>query len=356
MNRRHRCMRASRQLSLVFGMLGFLAGALVLAAQPGLPPALLERIPTGSDAVLGDHYPTVRVSFPDGVMGLPALTYAVVPWYRPLHLDLYLPRGKAGRRPLVIYIHGGGWMAGHPRQSGAFANWPDVLALIASRGYVVASVEYRFSGEAPFPAAIQDVKAAIRWLRAHAAEYGIDPGRVLVWGGSAGGHLAALAGVSCGVASLNPTSEKNAQIAPAGPDGDCVQGVVSWYGIFDFHAARPGSGNRTVKRFLGCADTGCTGAQLAGASPATYVKAGEPPMLLIVGSADSVVGPQQSRDFDALLRSKSDPVQLLVIPGVNHSFVGPTAAGTRAASLEALQRTFKFIERTVGQDSSTAAR
>lgn len=356
MVRCHRCIRASRRVSLVFGVAGLLAGALVLAAQSGLPPALLDRIPTGGDAVLGDHYPTVRVSFPDGVVGLPALTYAVVPWYRPLHLDLYLPPGKPARRPLVIYIHGGGWMAGHPRQSGAFANWPDVLALIASRGYVVASVEYRFSGEAPFPAAIQDVKAAIRWLRAHATEYGIDPGRVLVWGGSAGGHLAALAGVSCGVAPLNPTSEKNSQIAPAGPDADCVQGVVSWYGIFDFHAARPGSGNRTVKRFLGCADQGCSGAQLAAASPASYVKAGDPPMLLIVGSADSVVGPQQSRDFDALLRSKGDPVQLLIIPGVNHSFVGQTAARTRAASLEALQRTFEFIQRTVGQGSSTAAR
>jgi dipeptidyl aminopeptidase/acylaminoacyl peptidase len=162
--------------------------------------------------------------------------------------------------------------------------------------------------------------------------------------------------VSCGVASLNPTSDKKAQIAPAGADGDCVQGVVSWYGIFDFHEAQPSSANPTVKRFLGCAEQGCTGAQLAAASPATYVKAGEPPMLLIVGSADNVVGPQQSRDFDALLRSKGDPVQLLIIPGVNHSFVGPTAARTRAASLEALQRTIQFIQRTVGQGSSTARR
>jgi acetyl esterase/lipase len=356
MVRRHRYIGASRALSLVVAVAGVLVGAVVLAAQPGLPAAVLDRIPTGSDAVLGDHYPAVRVRFPGGVVGLPALTYAVVPGYRPLHLDLYLPPGKPARRPLVIYIHGGGWMAGHPRQSGAFANWPDVLALIASRGYVVASVEYRLSGEARFPAAIQDVKAAIRWLRAHGDQYGIDPGRVLVWGGSAGGHLAALAGVSCGVASLNPTSEKSAQIAPAGPDGDCVQGVVSWYGIFDFHASRPGSGGGPVKQFLGCAEQGCTDAQLAAASPATYVKAGEPPMLLIVGSADSVVGAQQSRDFDALLRSKGDPVQLLIIPGVNHSFVGPTAARTRAASLEALQRTFEFIQRTVGQGGSTAAR
>lgn len=355
MSRGDRGVRALLRLPLAFAAATLLVGAPAFAAQPGLSRNSLEQIPTGSDAVLGDHYPTVRLTFPGGVVGLPSLTYAVLPWYRPLHLDLYLPPGKSGRHPLVIYIHGGGWMSGHTRQSGAFANWPGVLALIASRGYAVASVEYRLSGEAPFPAAIQDVKAAIRWLRAHATEYGIDPGRVVVWGGSAGGHLAALAGVSCGVTSLNPTAEKRAQIAPSGPEGDCVQGVVSWYGVFDFHHARNGSNNRTVKTFLGCASQGCTDAQLSVASPATYVKAGEPPMLLIVGSADNVVGPQQSRDFDALLRSKGDPVQLLIIPGVNHSFVGTTAASTRAASLEALQRTFEFIAQTVGPGSSAAA-
>jgi acetyl esterase/lipase len=347
MSRTDRCTRTLRRLLLGLGAAGLLGGGLALAAQSGFPRALLERIPTGSQAVLGDHYPAVHVSFPGGVVGLPALTYEVLPWYRPMHLDLYLPAGKGARRPLVVYIHGGGWMSGHPRQSGAFENWPGVLALIASRGYVVASVEYRLSGEAAFPAAIQDVKAAIRWLRANAAEYGIDPSRVVVWGGSAGGHLAALDAVTCGVASLGPISEKGAQVAPEGPQGDCVQGLVTWYGVFDFRQPRPKVG-RVVERFLGCSAGGCTAAQLAAASPATYVKSGEPPALLIVGSADNVVGAQQSRDFDALLRSKGDPVQLLIIPGVNHSFVGSTPASTRAASLEALQRTFEFIQGTVG--------
>lgn len=346
MSRRDRCTRTLRWL-LRLGVASLLGGGLALAAQSGFPRAVLDRIPTGTDAVLGDHYAKVRVSFPGGVVGVPALTYEVLPWYRPLHLDLYLPPGKPARRPLVVYIHGGGWMSGHPRQSGAFENWPDVLALMASRGYVVASVEYRLSGEAPFPAAIQDVKAAIRWLRANAAEYGIDPGRVVVWGGSAGGHLAALDAVTCGVASLDPTSEKGAQVAPAGAQGDCVQGLVTWYGVFDFRQPRPKVG-RVVERFLGCSAGGCTAAQLSAASPSSYVKAGEPPALLIVGSADNVVGAQQSRDFDALLRSKGDAVQLLIIPGVNHSFVGPTAASTRVASLEALQRTFEFIQSTVG--------
>src|SRR6185312_15847831 len=83
-------------------------------------------------------------------------------------------------------------------------DWPGVLASVAGRGYVVASVEYRLSGEARFPAAIQDVKAAIRWLRTHASQYGIEPRRAVIWGGSAGGQLAALAGTTCGIAALEP--------------------------------------------------------------------------------------------------------------------------------------------------------
>jgi acetyl esterase/lipase len=155
-------------------------------------------------------------------------------------------------------------MSGHTRQSGAFSNWPDVLSSLAARGYVVASVEYRLSGEAPFPAAEQDVKAAIRWLRAHAATYGIDKSRGLIWGASAGGQLAALAATSCGVAALEPpaapaaltapaasatagaSSEPPARPSPAAADGkpapsgavpdesDCVQAAVTWYGVFDF--------------------------------------------------------------------------------------------------------------------------
>lgn len=349
-----------RRAAVAAGALAALLGAgAVCAASAGFSRTVLDSIPTASQAVLGDNYPTVRVPFPNGVVGYPDLQYAVVPAYRPLHLDLYVPAGPRTPHPLIVYIHGGGWAFGQPRQSGAFANWPDVLALIASRGFVVASVQYRFSGEAPFPAAIQDVKGAIRWLRAHAAQYGIDPGRVGVWGGSAGGHLAALDAVSCGVAAVSPQASGvivpgvlQAQVAPAGPEGDCVEAFATWYGVFDFSKAVPGErrapdSDSPVKRFLGCPHTTCTAQQQAVASPATYVKAGEPPALLIVGSADTVVGPQQSRDFYHLLRSKGDRAQLLVIPGVNHSFVGKTPAATRAASLEALQKTVQFFETTL---------
>src|SRR5579859_1700208 len=166
-----------------------------LRAQTSSEPAISAQV------VPEDRYPQRHVDFPGGVVGIPDLVYANIPGFRPLHLDLYRP-GPArtpAPRPFVVYVHGGGWMTGHTRQSGAFSNWPEVLASLAARGYVVASVEYRLSGEARFPAAIQDVKAAIRWLRAHAAEYGIDKQHGLIWGASAGGKLASLTDTSCGV-------------------------------------------------------------------------------------------------------------------------------------------------------------
>jgi carboxylesterase type B len=171
--------------------------------------------------VVGDAYPPRHIGFPGGVTGFPDLVYETVPGFRPLHLDLYRPADGPDKtlHPFVVYVHGGGWMGGHTRQSGAFTRWPDVLAALAARGYVVASIEYRLSSEARFPAAQQDVKAAIRWLRSQALTYHIDKTRGLIWGASAGGQLAALTATSCGVATLDPVG------APA--ESDCVQGAVT---------------------------------------------------------------------------------------------------------------------------------
>ena len=169
------------------------------AATTSAEPAI------GTKAVLEDRYPERRIAFPGGVAGLPDLTYSTVSGFRPLTLDLYLPATRAtGGAPVIIYVHGGGWTGGHTRHSGAFENWPGVLASLAGRGYVVASLNYRLSGEAPSPAAEQDIKSAVRWLRTNAARFGVDKRRIGIWGGSAGGQLAALAGTSCGVPALAP--------------------------------------------------------------------------------------------------------------------------------------------------------
>ena len=357
--------RSLRVLSTVMSFAMMVANGPATAAPEGMA--------TAAHPVLEDRYPERRTPFAGGVVGLADLTYSVLPGFRPLRLDLYEPPGAPpGSHPLVVFIHGGGWMSGHTRHSGAFEDWPGVLASLAAKGYVVASMEYRLSGEAPFPAAIQDVKAAIRWLRAHAAQYGIDRQRAIVWGGSAGGQLAALAATSCGAAALRPAPAAAAP-APGGrtvarpedSESDCVQGLITWYGIFDFATIaaqsgsdgpqRLGSAETAPSRYLGCALSTCAPAMLAAASAANYVNSTDPPALLIHGTADHTVPVQQSRDFYALLRSKGVRAELVEIPGVDHSFIGATPEATRAASLLALQKSFEFIDRTVGPGNSTKA-
>lgn len=221
---------------LMIVVLGFTASA---AGQPSSPPPqITEKV--GSH----DPYPTHSVTFANGVRGIPDITYDTQTGYRPLRLDLYLPKDSIERPatgfPLVIYIHGGAWLTGNSRHATPFADFPGVLASLAAKGYVVASINYRLSNEAPFPAQIQDVKTAIQWLKANADAYGIDSTHVVTWGVSAGGYLAVLASVTCHAAALEP-KRSSEFVAPdavhatatAMPVPDCVQGAVSWYGAFD---------------------------------------------------------------------------------------------------------------------------
>jgi para-nitrobenzyl esterase len=308
----------------------------------------------GEKPVLEDRYPARQTRFAGDVVGLTDLTFSTIPGFRPLTLDLYRPASTASAHPLVVYIHGGGWQSGHTRHSGAFENWPATLASIAARGYVVASLEYRLSGEAPFPAAIHDVKTAIRWLRANAREHGIDPLRVVIWGGSAGGQLAALAGMTCGVKGFDPVDISS-------DVSDCAQGVIAWYGIFDFEslagtpdamgAAGATAPDSAPSRYLGCALPACTPTALRAASVTTYVNAGDPPVLLIHGTEDRTVPIKQSRDFLVVLKKSKVPVELLELPGVDHSFIGKNAEATRKASVQAFEASLAFIDRVTSGHS-----
>ena len=334
---------------------------------PTFGPAAAAEAPALSDHVISDdNYPERKVAFPGGVTGLPDLTYETLSGYRPMKLDLYLqPASFAGPRPFVIYIHGGGWANGIPRTAAVFANWPDVLASFAARGYVTASVSYRFQNEAPFPAAIQDVKAAIRWLHSNAEKYNIDTTRGMTWGSSAGGQLAALAAVSCGVAALDPPApaaggapaNANVEKNTAGPldaaASNCVQGAVGWYGVYDFETlgkgVAPGSPPLNLpSRYLDCGTAPCTTEKLRFASPVTYVDEKAPPILLIQGTDDHTVSPAQSPEFYEALRAKGAKVELMMLPGIDHSYVGATPEATREAALKGLAKTIEFIDATIG--------
>jgi acetyl esterase/lipase len=256
--------------------------------------------------------------------------------------------------PIVPRPGRGGWSRGDARQSGTFADWPGVLAMLAARGYVVASVDYRLSGEAKFPAPVQDVKAAIRFLRSRAGDYGIDPSRVYLWGGSAGGHLAGLATVTCGVAAFDPPPSTGrlpgsaAKLAKPLPQSDCVRGAALWYGVFDFAlgGGQPGTAlnAKTLTALLGCDPAVCRDT-VAAASPVSYVKRDTPPLLLIHGTADEEVAFRQSEAMAAKMKAAGASVEFVPVAGANHGFIDTTADATKRDSLMALDRTFAFFDK-----------
>lgn len=340
---------------------GWMAAA-VLVAMAGSATAQAGQSSTdpqvAAKSVREDTFPVIEASYPGGIVARPHVEFANYVGYRPLQLDLYLHRDRAAARPLVIWVHGGGWSRGDARQSGAFADWPGVLAGLAARGYVVASVDYRLSGEARFPAQVQDVKAAIRFLRSKAGEYGIDPSRVYLWGGSAGGHLAALTTLTCGVAAFDPPAStgrlphSQAMNAKPLPQSDCVQGAAIWYGVSDLAALGPNAGSalvpKTMQALFGCDPARCEAEERA-ASPITYIKRDEPPLLLMHGTADTEVSSDQTREMAARVRQAGAPVEMVLVPGANHGFIAPTAAATRADSLLALHRTYAFFDKLSGE-------
>lgn len=320
------------------------AAYLLAFAVAGTASAAERQFPTSEKPALTDVYPDRVTRWPGGVTSMADVTYSTLPGFRPMVVDIYMPKKAAGPKPLVLYIHGGGWVAGHTRHSGALSNFPAVLAKLSSEGFVVASLEYRLSGEAPFPAQLQDARAAIRFLKSNAAKYGIDPTQVGVWGGSAGGHLSALAAYSCGDTSLDP--------APALAGSECVQSAVIWYGVFDFATMlsrqQAGSGPATPEnQLLRCVPADCPADRVAAVSPISYIDANDPPTLLIHGEKDAVVDVSQSRTAEERLKSVGAAVESIYIPGVDHSFVGATAAETRAATLKATNATFDFFHKTL---------
>ncbi len=232
-----------------------------------------------------------------------------------LLLDLYLPAEDGARHPVVLWIHGGYWAGGSK---------DDCLAqVLTDYGYAVASINYRLSAQATFPAQIYDCKAAVRWLRAHATDYRLHPDRIGAWGESAGGHLAALLGTSGGVAALegkggNPRYSSR------------VQCVCDWYGPANLvpalsASARNPMGVQAVQRLLGGTDR----AKAKLASPISYVSKDDPPFLIMHGDADSLVPVTQSRQLHAVLRKMGVASKLVIMPGADHG----SAAFTESAAL-----------------------
>lgn len=287
---------------------------------------------------------------PDGTPLLADVKYATFDGYRPLRLDLYGAGVSGPPRPLIVFLHGGGWYTGTPRSGGAFTSFPEVLAAIASRGYVVAAVEYRLSGEARFPAQLDDVREALRFLAANAARFGLDPDRVALWGASAGANLAALSARACPEAAA-PSADPPSSRTRSAPDGVCVDALVGWFGAYRLSGVDGGeTPEASTRALLGCRDAPCDSQAVAAASPYHQARPGAPPTLLLHGVADAQVPAGQSERYAERLRQAGTRVELVLLPDVGHGFIGATPAATAAASQRAVAATLDFLGRTLSRD------
>jgi acetyl esterase/lipase len=279
-------------------------------------------------------YEPQKTVFADGVTAQFDISYASPEGSGPLTLDVYTPKPKPGPLlPMVLYVHGGGWNSGDSRHAPAFTDFPRALAGLAAQGYVVASINYRLSQEAHFPAALQDVKAAIRWLRGHAGAYSGDPTRLAVWGMSAGGQLAAMAGAACGVTHFEPEGNIGYD-APS----DCPEAVIDWFGPTDLENladdnGKPKDSSAGAKtdegNYLGCEPAACAPGVVKLASPQAFVSESTPPFLIQHGAADTAVSPKQSQRLYDVLKKKGVPAEIVLYPDAGHDFLkngGPDSA------------------------------
>ena len=293
----------------------------------GTPPEAVEPAPA-----------TPAVSQPRSI---PNLVYATREKLdgseRPMRLDLHLPGGDDSAKPVIVWFHGGGW---------AFGNraWPSQVAFLIREGYAIANVEYRFSQEAAFPAQIFDCKAALRFLRENADEYGLDPDRIVLAGESAGGHLALLLGLSSGAGELVEDPELLRD--------DGVAAIVDLYGPTDLTLDNT-VGNERLRRMYRNFGQMFLGGTFEGkldlakrASPITYVDADDPPVLILHGTRDGMVPMEHSERL----------AQRLERAGVEHEFVelrNAGHAGPRWFQPDVRQLILDFLDEHVPADDES---
>jgi acetyl esterase/lipase len=252
------------------------------------------------------------------------VTFARPLGYRPLLMDVHrpvhAPESPRGPIPCVVWIHGGAWWAGDRRHTPG--SWPrddHWFRLLTGAGMAVATIDYRLSGEARYPAQLADAQAAVRYLRHHASAFGIDPARVGVSGESAGGHLAAM------VALTGETPVPATDGSVVGPSS-AEQAAVPLYPVTDLAAFGPDDteswdGPTPEDALLGHRVADALEAAAA-ASPVRHVRADAPPMLLLHGDADTVVPPAHSERLAEALQRVGAPVRLELVAGGEHCFDG----------------------------------
>lgn len=260
---------------------------------------------------------------------LRGVPYGEVEGGRPLELDLWLPDTGSGPAPLVLFVHGGAWRRGRRDDMGMRTrHWaPGPFARIAAAGFAVACADYRLSGEATFPAPLDDLRAALRWLELRAPELGVDTARTVVWGESAGGHLASLL-------ALDPAAS--------------ASGAVIWYAPSDLTVPRgpfdPHSATTPEALLLGAAPAAVPERARA-ASPVARVHRDAPPFLVVHGEQDTMVPVTHGEALAARLRDADVPVELRTVPGADHGWYGASDEAVE----EIFARSLRFARERVGR-------
>jgi acetyl esterase/lipase len=275
-----------------------------LAIQTPVPPTATEAAPPTHTPV------SPQGSFnPADLGGVERNVTYCSPGGVGLNMDLYFPAQTGNPWPTVVFVHGGGWTQGN--KSGGVGL--ETHGALNAAGFLVASVDYRLAPAYKFPAMIEDVKCAVRYLRAHAGEYNLDPQRIGAIGGSAGGHLVSLLGLAGPSAGWDVGEYLN--------ESSAVQAVVDFFGPEDLTDA---SFNSPLAQNLDVTVFGASSRQdpiLTEASPVTYIQNGDPPFLIVQGDQDTTVPPAQSRILYQRLTSAGNMATLIIVKNAGHSFV-----------------------------------
>ncbi len=263
--------------------------------------ALLVAGPTEANAQLGETS-SFLAHVSNQYRVIPNLTYHVAS-NQENKLDLYVPRGATGPTPVLMYIHGGGWVGGTKESS--------VLRILPylEMGWAVANVEYRLGAVARAPAAVEDGLCALRWVIRNAGQYNLDTSRIVTTGNSAGGHLALTTGMIPASAGLDRECPGSEELS--------VAAIINWYGITEVGDLLAGPNTRSYAvEWMGSLENRFEIAERV--SPMTYVRAGLPPTLTIHGDADPTVPYQHAIMLHEKLDELGVPNELHTVPGGRH--------------------------------------
>jgi len=255
-----------------------------------------------------------RVDFAaQGMTYEPDIAYAVMSGFQ-LKLDLFYSKTSAKPMPAVVWFHGGGWS--NEKLDRKYRP-EEQLAVLAKEGFFIVSADYRLIQQSPFPACLEDCKCVIRWVRANAEKYGVDPDRIGVMGESAGGHLVALLGSTGGIKELEgdgPYQDYSSE----------VQAVIPWYAPSDMRMRTQGDEEKTkgmATRFCGTEDLDKASRIMSKMSPILYMdRENLPPFLFVHGNADRLVNYQNSVDMCAKMKENGQNAELITVNGQGHGF------------------------------------